>query len=657
MSTMADHSPHSGSGAAMGSVLWVDLTQETFTTQPIAEDIYRKYLSGSGLAAYLSYPTIPSKADPLGPENVLGLNAGLLTGTPTLFSGRWTVTAKSPLTGAWGESNCGGRFAVAIKRCGIDSLLIQGASPRPVYLYLDDHGAQILDAADLWGLDTLQTEAKLKQRHGKTIRVACIGPAGEKLSLISGISTDYGRMAARSGLGAVMGSKKLKAVVLDGTQPIRSADPERLFELSRKAFRRANLHIPLPGGGVLRCLGRIIRWLPMWIAQDGLVYRQILRKWGTIGMNQVSVEIGDAPVRNWGGSNEDYPFSRSDNVNPDRITQRQVRRYHCQACPLGCGGELHFSPAQKSHKPEYETVNAFGALLLNADLDTIFTINNKLNRAGMDTVSVGGTIAWAIECWEQELLTSQHTGGLDLSWGNSKAILELVQQMVDRTGLGAALADGSKMAAERLGIGAALAMHASGQELPMHDGRADPGFALQYTVDPTPGKHTNGSQLYYEMFRLWTRLSAAPKVKRVQSKRTRFTFNPQQALEGVLCSRLSQLLNGSGLCLFGAFLGVDHFPIFEWINASQGWEDTPEDLMQIGARIQTLKQMFNLRQGASLRHSIPRRALGLPPQSRGANHGRTVQLDALVETYWSLSGWDPHTGIPTEACLQELGLR
>lgn len=316
---------------------------------------------------------------------------------------------------------------------------------------------------------------------------------------------------------------------------------------------------------------------------------------------------------------------------------------------------------KEGHKPEYETVQAWGGLLLNEDLESIFAINEKLNRAGMDSISAGGTVAFAIECAENRLLNEQDLDGLDLRWGNSRAIMELVERMIARRGIGDLLADGSRVAAARLGKGAEkFAVHAGGQELPMHDGRNDPGFALHATVEPMPGRHTNGSQLYYEMFQLWTRVPGLPRAKPLYWKSAKYQTGGKQgrdmATAAVACSRFSQVLNGTGLCLFGAFIGVQRVPIFEWLNAATGWKETPQGYMLIGARIQALKQLFNARQGIPARHAINARALGIPPQARGANRDRALDIDAMVRAYWLASGWDPETGLPSAETIAELGL-
>ena len=433
------------------------------------------------------------------------------------------AAAKSPLTGTWGDANCGGSFSAAIKHSGFDGIFFTGASDRPVTLLVDNGQAELRDASAVWGMDALETEKVLmKSIPGKRLSVACIGPAGEKLSLIAGICHDGGRMAARSGLGAVMGAKRLKAVVLTGSQKVAVKDRAEIQRLNRALMGWVRLRIPLPSGALVHYLGSLIRILPVQIAQDGLLYKTMLQKWGTVSMNQISIEMGDGPVRNWRGSNRDFGPGRSSAIDPDRFSRLELRKYHCYACPLGCGGICQVGGdglAKEMHRPEYETVLALSSLLLNEDLGTIFELNDMLNRAGMDSISAGGTLAFALECFEKGILTREQTGGLELAWGNAAAIQALLRLMIAREGIGDLLADGVKAAAARLGQGAeAYAVHAGGQELAMHDGRADPGFSLHAMLEPTPGRHTLGSQLYYEMFQLWTRVAGLPRVKRLYWK-------------------------------------------------------------------------------------------------------------------------------------------
>ncbi|HZU86157.1 MAG TPA: aldehyde ferredoxin oxidoreductase family protein [Anaerolineaceae bacterium] len=644
--------------AVMGKILWVDLTTGQMHDEAIPPEVYEKYLSGIGLAAWLLYQRIPPGADPLGPENVLGFVSGLLTATGSMMTGRWMVAGKSPLTGTWGDANCGGTLAPAIKQCGYDGIFFSGISPKPVYLYLGHAKAELKDAADLWGKDTRETETVLKERHsGRFPSVACIGPAGEKLSLIAGISNDNGRMAARSGLGAVMGSKMLKALVLQGSYRIPVADEAAVKRLSVKFSKVVAFKPPFLNGGGARLLGTVMRWLPLQMRQDGILYKIFLQKYGTTGLNQFSIETGDSPIRNWGGTNNTLPPSHSKSVNPDRIREREFVKYHCYSCPVGCGGMTHFNNNQsESHKPEYETVLALGGLLLNDDLETIFVANEMLNRAGMDTISAGGTMAFAIECYENGLITREDTGGLELKWGDTQAILQLLGMIIRREGIGDLLADGTRRAAERIGHGAdKFAVQAGGQELAMHDPRNDPGFALHSVVEPTPGRHTLGAYLYYETFQLWKRVKKAPKVRPLfYPKGNKYRSDQEKAAWGAMCSQFTAVLNGAGACLFGSMCGVQRFPIFEWLNAATGWDKTPDEYMQIGWNIQTLRQAFNVRQRASLGHAINARPLGSPPLSDGANKNRRVPIDELKRLYWQEMGWDPATGAPSPAAVSKL---
>lgn len=644
--------------AVTGKILWVDLTKKTCTEESVPPEVYEQYLSGMGLAAYYLYRRIPANADALGPDNVLAFVSGLLTGAGSLMTGRWMVAAKSPLTGTWGDANCGGTFSPAIKQCGYDGIFFSGISETPVYLYVGHGFCELRDASDLWGKDTRETEDALRTAfNGREASVACIGPAGEKQSLIAGISNDQGRMAARSGLGAVMGAKRLKAVVLQGAYPITAADPQEMKRLSDRFTRIVALTPPFLNGKGAQILGILLRLMPLSMRQDGFLYKLFLQKYGTSGLNQFSIESGDSPIRNWGGSSADFPGKRSATINPDRIREREEIKYHCYSCPIGCGGYTKFNNGQsETHKPEYETVLAIGGLSLNEDIESIFVANEKLNRAGMDSISAGGTVAFAIECYENGLISREDTGGLELKWGEPQAILKLLDLMIERKGIGDLLADGSRKAAQRIGKKSMqYAVQAGGQELAMHDGRNDPGFALHAVVEPTPGRHTIGAYLYYEMLQLWQRVPQAPKVKHLlYPKKSKYQANVEKARWAANCSQFVALLNGAGGCIFGAFIGVHRFPIFEWLNAATGWNKTPAEYMRIGWNIQSLRQAFNDRENIPLRHAINDRPLGRPPQTEGANRGASVPLEDLIHLYWQEMGWDTENGRPPESVVAEL---
>lgn len=643
----------------MGKILTVNLSTKEIREESIPDDIYQQYLSGMGLAAYLLYNRIPAGADPLGPENILGFVSGILTGTGSLFAGRWMVVGKSPLTGGWGEANCGGTFAPAIKRCGYDGIFFTGISENPVYLFVKNGKAELRDASHVWGKDTRESEELLIAETGGQSQAAVIGPAGERLSLIAGICNDKGRMAARSGLGAVMGAKKLKAVVLDGKKRIDVHNRAEVKRLSQLCNKWVQFQIPFLPGPMAAYVGTLMRLLPIQMAMDGLLYKTLLKKWGTGSMNQMSVEMGDSPVKNWKGSNRDWGLNRSHTVNPDAIRQYEKVKYHCYACPLGCGGICTTKGMNgETHKPEYETVLALGGLSMNSDLDTIFYLNEKLNRAGMDTISAGGAVAFAIECYEKGILTKEDTGGIELTWGNSEAVVTLIEKMIRREGIGDILADGTKIAARKIGKNAGdYAIHAGGQELPMHDGRNDPGYNVHYAVEAAPGRHNVGAQIYYEMFQLWKAVKGLPRVNPLYSKGKKYVADEDKAIMAAACSKFMNVANGAGLCLFGVFLGARRTPTFDWLNAAAGWNKKPEQYLKIGEHIQTLKQAFNIKHGIDPRSCMPSaRAIGRPPQVEGANRGRTVAMEKLIHDYYAQFGWDPETGRPTETIMAKLGI-
>ncbi|WP_300668068.1 aldehyde ferredoxin oxidoreductase family protein [Desulfoluna sp.] len=642
----------------MGKVLIVDLGTRNITEEEIPDRIYRQYLSGMGLGAYMLYKHIPAGADPLGPDNMLGFVSGLLTGTGSLFTGRWTLVGKSPLTGGWGDANCGGTFSPAIKHCGYDGIFVRGISETPVYLYINDQGPELRDASQVWGKDTVETEAHFrKDWTGRQLGIACIGPAGEGVSLISGVSTDNGRMAARSGLGAVMGSKRLKAVVLAGNKRIVPRNRMEMKRISAICNKWVQFQPPFMTATMMAGTGALMRALPSVMAQDGLLYKMMLKKWGTVSMNQMSVEMGDSPIKNWKGSNRDWGLFKSHSSNPEAFSRCEEVKYHCYSCPLGCGGICSTTGKfQETHKPEYETVLSLGGLLLNKDIDSIFYLNELLNRAGMDSISAGHAVAFAIECYEEGVFTKKDTDGLELTWGNSEAIVSLIEKMVAREGIGHILADGVKQASLRIGKGSeAFAVHAGGQEPAMHDSRNDPGFALHYSVEPSPGKHTVGSGLYYEMFKLWQVVEGLPRVSPLYMKGSKYKADEDKAKAGAANSQFMNIVNGSGLCLFGALLGSKRIRVFDWLNAATGWTLTPQEYMAVGANVQTLRQAFNVRHGIEPKSfKVSDRALGRPIQTKGANKGRTVEIETMMRDYWLQFGWDPETGKPFHETIQEL---
>jgi len=652
----------------MGKVLLVDLSSGEIKEQTIEDRVYEQLLSGVGLGAYMLYNNIPKGADPLGPDNMLGFVSGLMTGTGSVMTGRWMAVCKSPLTGGWGDANCGGNLSPAIKQCGYDGIFFKGISEKPVYLYVGDSGAELRDASHLWGMDAVSAEETLAMENtGKRKpSIAVIGQSGEKLSLISGICNDKGRIAARSGVGAVMGSKRLKAVVLAGSKPIKCENPEEVKRLSKEyAAKVKNANLPnIVKGSLLPLLSRLMSGGSTFSPGDGIMSVYMLKKWGTGFTNTFGLPNGDCPVKNWNGSVKDYNKSYYKHVNPDRVLKREEKKYFCYSCVIGCGGICRIDDVAQgefshTHKPEYETVNAFGALLMNKDLDAILYINELLNRAGMDSISAGNTIAFAIECYENGILTKEDTDGLELTWGNSESIVALVKKMIARDGFGDILADGVKHAADRIGRGSEkYAMHAGGQEPGMHDPRLDPILGIHFSADPTPGRHTIGAGTYYNYMQLWQYVSWAPKVKNRTPKEDEFKPSEEVALKSAAGSCYKQLVDGIGGCIFAMISGAQHWRVFDYLNAATGWNKTPDEYMEIGRRMHTLRQMFNIREGVDpISYKMHDRLAGNPPLKTGANAGKTLPIEQMMRNHWKALGWSPETGVPLDETVTRLGLK
>ena len=648
----------------IGKILFVNLSTGEIRSESVPDEVYEQYLAGVGLGVHTLYQHIPPGADPLGPDNMLGFVSGLLTGTPSVVTGRWMAVFKSPITGGWGDSNCGGNFSPAIKQCGYDGIFVNGISEKPVYLYVDHKIAELRPADHIWGLDGVDAENLIKKECHKTKKpvVAVIGTSGEKISLISGIVNDVGRIAARSGGGAVMGSKRLKAVVLAGTKPVGCADPKSLKVISKELsakIRKANMPVR---GGIFSLMGVVMGGMKRALPMDGMLVSMLMKRWGTISNNTLGVTSGDSPIKNWAGSVVDYNWSYFRNLNPEKIMKIESSKYHCYACAIGCGGIVDIAKATNgefihTHKPEYETMMAFGGLVMNKDLNSILYINELLNRAGMDCISAGGTVAFAIECYQNGIITKEMTDGLDLNWGNSQTIVALVKMMIAREGIGDLLADGVKVASRKLGVsGKPFAVTAGGQEPGMHDSRMDPAIGIHYSVDPTPGRHTIGSGQYYDMLHLWEKVSWAPNSG-VYLKADEYIPNEKTALKTVAMSCYKELTDGAGGCLFAMVLGVNHWRLFDWLNAATGWQKTPDEYMIIGKRIQTLRQMFGIKHGIDpMSFKMSARMAGKPPLQAGPNKGKTVPIKEMMHSHWKAFGWDEKTGIPTRATLMELDL-
>ena len=607
-------------GGYMGKLLWVDLGSGGMVEEPLDPQLCRQYIGGYGLGVRLLYDKIPRGADPLGPENVLGILTGPLTGTPAIEGNRSVAVCKSPLTGGWGDANCGGTFGPHLKFAGFDGVFFTGQSATPVYLVVEDGLASLHAADDLWGLTTRETEQTLKERHGKGAQVASIGPAGERLARIACIINDEGRAWGRSGVGAVMGSKRLKAIVVKGSAAVPIADPGQAGALRRSYIQRK--------------------------AGD----YDLFHNYGTLGITGESSMSGDSPVKNWSGSGTvDFPTGRT-KFKDDVVIGWQDKRYGCWKCTIACGGLMSTRPEDapyqgvKTHKVEYETAASFGSMLLDDYFPALIRENEICNDYGLDTISAGVTLAFAVECFSRGILTLEDTGGIDLAWRDHEGHVQMLEMIARREGLGDILADGTMRAAERIGKGAArFAMHIGGQEVPMHDPKLDPGLATTYKMDATPARHTQGGAYWF------------PVGVTLPDGYDKYAYGEHGALHK-WASNWMHVLNAAGVCQFAQGSYPYQF-IPEFLSAVTGETYTEESLSEIGERIANLRVAFCIREGDIPAHrAVPGRIVGDPPLTEGNVRGVTVDLDQDVRAYCAAMRWDPETGLPDPARLRELDL-
>ena len=590
----------------MGKILFVDLSKGELKDEALDEKLCRDFIGGYGIGARIIYNRQKAGVDPLGPENVLGFVTGPLTGTPATMGVRYATVGKSPLTGGWGDASSGGDFAPYLKFAGYDAVFFNGIADKPVYLFIDNGKAELRDASHLWGKDTYETEDTLRAELGEATQISCIGQSAEKLSLISCIITKRGAAAGRSGLGAVMGSKKLKAVAVRGNQQVPIADSETANRLRRE-------HI-----AELRAA-----------EMQGESFFEQMRKYGTASATHLASHSGDTPVKNWGGVGI-IDFPDPSGLSGDAVIANQERDETCWRCPMACEGILKEGTGEYKYpagarRPEYETLGAFGTMCLNSNTESIAKANDICNRYGLDTISAGCTIAFAIECYENGLISKKDTDGIELTWGNHKAIVAMTEKMAKREGLGDILADGVKVAAERIGKGAKqYAVHIGGSELGMHDPklrssfRPDSPSAARYQMDATPGRHTQG-------------------------------FGPS--------SFRGHIVNAAGLCLFGYFAVDPAKYITGFMSAVTGWDCSWDELLKAGERIANMRHVFNLREGINpLELKVHPRITGKPPQEEGPLAGVTADIEA--QNYWNLGAldWDRVTTKPSKKKLEELGL-
>jgi len=661
-----------------GKILVVDLTGGGIEIEELPEEVYRRYLGGYGLGAYYIYRNIEVGTDPLGPGNILGFTPGMLTGSGAPFSGRYQVCGKSPLTGkgvrsnggqsngGWGNANSGGTFGPAIKRAGFDAVFFKGRSERPVYLLVTDDAITLEDAGSLWGRDTVETENELVAKHGSRAHVAAIGPAGENRSLIAGICNDKGRTAARSGLGAVMGSKNLKALCMVRTAKVDYADKPAMTTMTKAYFAKVkaykeNAALKMIGTG-LDYAAPLMRVAKMGLSAPSAVLPFVMggayggQALGTTMSAIISSQNADSPIKNYGSTAiDDFPFKKAMHLRGKKINGYGKRQYGCHSCPLQCGYVLEYDklPYQdkETHRPEYETICSFGALILNDDLDTVLQANEYLNRAGMDTISAGVVVAYVLEAVEKGFLKkedfacAEYPQGFLPVWRDPTYVMPLLRLIVTREGIGDKLADGVAAAAATFSGTGEFAINANGSEMGMHDLRMTPSWGMSYMTDPTPGRHTAGN---YDLGVMGMPDFFPPMKPMVQ-----LADHPyQQGKSSAVPIKMHQVMESLGLCMFVYFFA--EYPVLEMIEAATGWKMTAEEVIEVGGRIQATRQMFNAREGA-IRHEMPQRAIGSPPLSRGAAGGKSIDAETMAQGYYEGIGYG-QDGVPTAATLESLGL-
>ena len=586
---------------ANAEILHVLLNDGSFRKEPIPTDLYEKYIGGRGLGVKLLYDSLAPGTDPLSPDNLLVFAVGPSTATSVPTAGRFVVITKSPQTGTIFDSHAGGYFAPQLRRAGLAAVVFHGKSPSPVYLWINDSQLELRDSSKYWGKDTTETTDGLIGDTDPKAQVACIGPGGENKGLMAAIMTDKHRAAGRGGVGAVMGSKNLKAIVARGTGDVGVHDPERL-KLAVERARR-----------LLKRNGVTDKSLPVY---------------GTPVLVNVANELGMLPTFNF----QEGTFNDAEGVSGEKLLERfSAGTYNCHGCPIGCG-RVSLIKGKKVGGPEYETIWSLGPQCGINDLEWIAIANDKCNLLGLDTISVGSTIGAAMELVQ--------IGKLDapLKFGDTTGVLELIDDIAHARGLGAEMGEGSKRFAKRYGA-PELAMHVKGLEIPAYDPRGAQGHALGYATSNRGGCHLRSYLIGPEV------LGSPVLIDRDSPK--------GKADLVMLYQDLSAAMDSMVVCRFTNFAWtVDDYA--EMLAAGTGLQIDGRGILRIGERIYNLERLFNLREGFTAEDdTLPPRFF--KPLPEGGSRKRVVHLDVMIPEYYSLRGWDTK-GQPTKDTLKKLAL-
>lgn len=603
----------------MGKIAVVNLSTGKTEFPDLPEDVAKKFIGGSGLGAKILFEETGPETDPLGPENLLIFAVGPVTGTKGFNSDRFEVITKSPKTGLYGEANCGGHWASGFKKCGFDALVIKEKSKAPVYLDITNDKVEIKSATDLWGKDTFQTHEILQKRVGEKSEVICIGPSGEMMLPIASIIADgkHGRAAGRSGVGAVMGSKNLKAVVVNGNKEIKTADPGLITSTNKSI-------VPSMREGA-----------------------KALTEAGTTCALDLFEEAGNLPIKNW-YQGEWKSAAKALTGYSIRKTAHWIKDYACGNCAIHCGkvvlakgGEYD---GEEIAAPEYETVGLMGTNCLIDDYDVIMKENEICNRYGVDTIAAGNIIAFAMEAYEAGILTEEQTGGLDLRFGNGEAAIKALEMIVQRKSpLGDLLCNGVRQAAAKLGQNSEeFALEIKGHEIPAHDPRANFSLALAYATSNRGACHLAFSQDYEE-----------GKVEHLGSPATTGRFSPDKAAYTARMQDWAGLFDSLSICKFARYGGLMVQECVNYLNGATGWNFTPEEFIKTGERIFNLKRMYNIRLGISRKDD--RLPLRIQTHRRGGGTNELPPFNVMLNEYYQARGWS-EMGIPRQEKLKDLDL-
>ncbi|SMD11782.1 aldehyde:ferredoxin oxidoreductase [Desulfocicer vacuolatum DSM 3385] len=595
-----------------GKLLEVDLTNRTLRDLSLSEAFCRKYIGGAMMAAALVYDRVSADIDPLSPENPLVMAPGPLTGSPAPMVSRYAVCGISPLTGIWGEATSGGVFPIRLKGAGWDGIIITGKADSPVYLSLADGKAEIRDAAALWGKNSYETQRLIKEElQGNKVSVSCIGRAGEQLIKYASVMNDEGRAAGRCGMGALMGSKNLKAVAASGNRRPEPADKKEINKLAKQAVKDIN----------------------------GDMNAVLIREYGTLGYMDIGMVLGDTPTKYF--TKSVFP---SNEVSGQTLRQKYaVNNYACRGCPIGCGRELkNYKPDLDVDGPEYETAAAFGPLCMNNDLDSIIEANHLCNVHGIDTISTGVSVAYAMYLFEKGVVTRDQVG-FELNWGDGKAVVKLVEMIINQEGIGVLLSKGVRAMAEELGRDKEEAAHTKGLEMPMHDVRAFHGQVVSHATSPRGACHCKGEYFGVELG------GAVEEYNILPGDRLSSQGKGESAAK---FQSYKDLFNSLTLCNF-APLKVPQ--ICGLLNAQTGWNLGPEELLEAGNRSITIKHALNNKLGLSREQdTMPK--ICLDALDEGTTAGVEPDMDMMLKEYYQYRKWDWESGKPTPEALSELGL-